>query len=159
MKCRVFWIESIKKGALGTMARPRSGEWLHDDLLSLKKQGVSTLTCMLDRDEIVELGLQEEKAICEQLGLAYLSYPVPDFGIPEDIILFKKLTQDLAKRVQQGQKVAVHCRAGIGRSSLTVASTMLHLGFSASDAFAHITKARGVKVPDTREQMEWVMRL
>lgn len=159
MKCRVFWINNLKNGALGTMARPRSGDWLADDLMSLKKQGVNVLACMLDRDEIVELDLQEEKTMCEDLGIQFLAYPIADYGLPSDIKRFNALVEQLAICVKNGKKVAVHCRAGIGRSSLTAASVMVKLGYNASDAFSCITKVRGVKVPDTQEQMEWVMKL
>src|SRR5262249_25284547 len=52
----------------------------------------------------------------------------------------------------------IHCRAGIGRSGLVGAAVLLHCGFTVREAFAAISKARGVQVPDTAEQSEWLSR-
>jgi protein-tyrosine phosphatase len=57
---------------------------------------------------------------------------------------------------ERGNAVAVHCRAGIGRSSLIAACVLVLLGFAPGMAFDLIGKARGVKVPDTEEQRDWV---
>jgi protein-tyrosine phosphatase len=51
----------------------------------------------------------------------------------------------------------IHCRAGIGRSSMIAACTMICADVSAADALSRIEAARGVRVPDTEEQRDWVM--
>jgi protein-tyrosine phosphatase len=50
----------------------------------------------------------------------------------------------------------VHCRQGIGRSSLVAACVLVISGESPQSAFEHIERARGRSVPDTAEQKEWV---
>jgi protein-tyrosine phosphatase len=50
----------------------------------------------------------------------------------------------------------VHCRAGIGRSSLIAACVLVLLGLAPAMAFDRIGKARGLKVPDTEGQRDWV---
>jgi protein-tyrosine phosphatase len=49
----------------------------------------------------------------------------------------------------------VHCRAGIGRSGIAAAAVLVSLGHEPRDVFAMVSKARGVSVPDTDEQIEW----
>jgi len=49
-----------------------------------------------------------------------------------------------------------HCRAGIGRSGMMTASVLLHQGLTVREAFARISAARGLIVPDTPGQLEWV---
>jgi protein-tyrosine phosphatase len=73
--------------------------------------------------------------------MEFISFPVPDGGVP-------------VARLNEGKAVAVHCRAGIGRSSLIAACVLVLLGFAPGMAF--IGKARGVKVPDTGGQRDWV---
>ena len=51
---------------------------------------------------------------------------------------------------------ALHCRMGIGRSSLMAASILVADGLTVSDAFGRIQRARGVAVPDTEAQVQWV---
>ena len=61
----------------------------------------------------------------------------------------------MARTVREGVAVAVHCRAGIGRSGLTVGSVLVRLGVPAQDVFSLVSKARGLVVPDTPEQIKW----
>jgi protein-tyrosine phosphatase len=81
--------------------------------------------------------------------------PIKDRGTPESEAGFFALANELAASVQQGSAVAVHCRAGIGRSGLLAGSVLLRLGVPASQVFAALSRARGLSVPDTPAQMEW----
>ena len=54
--------------------------------------------------------------------------------------------------MREGRAVAVHCRAGIGRSSMIVASALIRNGLSPESAFRAIEESRGCNVPDTPEQ-------
>ena len=57
----------------------------------------------------------------------------------------------------RGINTVIHCRAGIGRTSLVTAGVLLQAGFEPDEAFEHIGKARGMAVPDTDEQRDWVV--
>jgi protein-tyrosine phosphatase len=68
------------------------------------------------------------------------------------------LLDQLHSEILQGKAVAIHCRAGIGRTGL-VAGCLLHLlGVPGKDIFRVLSRSRGVAVPDTAEQAEWVER-
>jgi protein-tyrosine phosphatase len=67
------------------------------------------------------------------------------------------LARGLAARIEEGMAVAVHCRAGIGRSSLIAACVMVCGGADPAAAFDLIGKARGTAVPDTAAQRDWVV--
>lgn len=58
--------------------------------------------------------------------------------------------------MEEGKSIGIHCRAGIGRSSLIAACVMIHLGFTSSNALSLISESRQLKVPDTIEQEKWV---
>ncbi|MGH6837668.1 MAG: hypothetical protein ACREDT_02475 [Methylocella sp.] len=58
--------------------------------------------------------------------------------------------------VNSVKAVALHCRAGIGRSSLVAVCVLVLLGVASGTEFDLIGKARGLKVPDTEEQRDWV---
>jgi len=74
----------------------------------------------------------------------------------EDLI---KLVGKLEKALETGKNVAVHCRQGIGRSSLVIASVLVSAGEEPNEAFRRIEKARGTPVPDTLEQRDWVSQM
>jgi protein-tyrosine phosphatase len=92
----------------------------------------------------------------EQNGIKFVSYPIPDRGVP-DIRHAKELADSIAGGIVDGRSIAIHCRAGIGRSSLIAASALICLGIEAGAALALIKEARGVSVPDTDEQRDWIM--
>lgn len=62
----------------------------------------------------------------------------------------------LAAALTEGQAVAIHCRMGIGRSSLIAVSLLTRVGHAADDAWRRVEAARGRPVPDTPEQRAWV---
>ncbi len=156
MMNRLYYIDNT---SLATMARPRGGDWLMDDLMSLKMRKVATLVCLMDKDEMYELDLQEEANTCREIGMEFIHFPVPDFGLPSNEPAAKKLVSQLGELVENGKKVAVHCRMGIGRSSMIAAATLVTIGKHTSEsAFEAITEARGLRVPDTQQQIDWVRR-
>jgi protein-tyrosine phosphatase len=72
--------------------------------------------------------------------------------MPETARLVHRLSDALAAR----KAVAVHCRAGIGRSALIAACVLGCNRYDVDSAFDAIARARGVHVPDTEAQRAWV---
>jgi protein-tyrosine phosphatase len=66
------------------------------------------------------------------------------------------LAQSLARQLSEGRAVAIHCRAGIGRSAVIAACVLVCSGLEPDEAVALIEKARGLGVPDTEAQREWI---
>jgi protein-tyrosine phosphatase len=151
-----FWIETGNQFRLAIVPRPRGGDWLEDELQAMRRAGVDVLVSMLTSEELAELGLTQEAEYCEQAGMMYRSYPVADREVPVSYAAFVAFLAELGRELQAGRSVAVHCRASIGRASLLLASLLCAEGFSPADAFTRITKARGLQVPDTPEQVRWV---
>lgn len=132
------------------MPRPRGGEFA-----SLKAEGVGSVVSLLHQYETKELDLSGEGSECLALGIEYRSFPIRDRGIPESIRAFMDLVDEMTGRLRPGTAIAVHCRAGIGRSALTVGGIMLRLGIPAEQVFSMISRARGLTTPDTPSQVEW----
>ena len=156
MKKLVYWLDSPTKGRIGTMPRPRGNEWLETEMQAFQREGVDVILSLLTYPEQVELGLTHEADLCQQYGIDYLSFPIKDFHVPESKANTGQFVRELAALLDEGKHLAIHCRAGIGRSSLIAASTLTTYGMSADEAFAMISERRGVNVPDTQEQREWV---
>lgn len=138
--------------------RPRGDEWLKDEIVNLKRNGIQTLVSMLESDEAIALGLGRESEFAHAHGLAFLSYPIPDTYTPVDESSFRRFVTNLAERLRAGERVGVHCRGSIGRSTLATACTLIHLGWDPATALDAIEAARGCPVPDTLEQREWILR-
>jgi len=58
-----------------------------------------------------------------------------------------------------GKNVAVHCRQSIGRSGLVVAAALMMSGVETREAVELVSKARGIAVPETAGQLQWLNRL
>lgn len=154
----VYWIATDGAGRLGTMARPRGGEWLADDLAALRGAGVDTLVTLLTEPERDELGLAELPSCCQACGLEWAALPIPDLDVPPLNAATVAFVARIAEGLRAGRQIVIHCRQGIGRSSLIAASALAMLDVAPSQAFMRISAARGRPVPDTDAQRAWVER-
>lgn len=154
-----YWIHTGTPLQLATAARPRGGDWLEDEIRSLHREGVDVLVSLLTDDENQELELTQEGALCRAAGMEFRSFAIPDRETPESKEKFLRFIESLGKEADAGLRIVLHCRAGIGRSSLVAAALMVRAGFTADDAFDRISKARGHRVPDTDEQIDWIKHL
>lgn len=144
------------RGFVAVMPRPRANDWLSDELRGLKRLGVSVVASLLEREEEFELGLHDEATIAQEMGLRFFSFPIPDRGTPSQLSEFCEFVRSLAENVRSGAGVAIHCRAGIGRAGITSAATLVALGYDPASVFDMVSAARGIAVPDTEAQVEWV---
>lgn len=153
----VFWIEGNPPVPLAIVLCPRGGSILKDELREIAGSGVTTLVSLLEPDEADWLGLGEERALAGQLGLQFLSHPIQDVHVPANVHSFRAFVSGLAERLRAGERIGMHCRGSIGRAPLTAACTLIHLDWDAKDALAAIQAARGYRIPDTTEQLRWIL--
>jgi protein-tyrosine phosphatase len=151
-----FWVKTGSSARLAIVPRPRGGDWLEDDVQQMKVAGVDVLVSMLPVEEALELGLEAEARLCEKAGITFRSFPIPDRQTPSATADFVKFVGNLRDEVKAGRSVAVHCRASIGRSSLLLAAMLVCDGLTPQEAFQRLSDARGIEVPDTRDQVRWV---
>ena len=152
----MFWIEAPSPGRLAIAARPRSDDWLEHEIERWRTASVGIVVSLLEPDEVHDLRLAAERDLCIKAGLAFLSFPIPDRGVPPSLAKTRDLVATCRDRLTAGDNIIVHCRAGIGRSSMIAACVLVALGHHPDEAFERIATARGLPVPDTPEQAEWV---
>jgi len=126
---------------------------------SWKDAGLSIIASLLTSEEVAEMGLQEEPEMARRAGLEFRALPIPDLGVPPSRSATAELVAYLERSLVAGKDVAVHCRQGIGRSSLVVASVLAAAGVPPGEAFRQISAVRGTLVPETAEQRRWVEEL
>jgi len=154
----LYRIVDCDAGFLAIMPRPGPDEWLRAEIAELGKMGVTTLVSLLEAREEHELSLTAEAEIAVANGIEFVSYPIEDRTVPLELDSFTNLISGLADRVLDGHGVAIHCRAGIGRSGITAAAVMVRIGFEPETVFARISAVRRCAVPDTYEQTEWFIQ-
>lgn len=154
----VFWIEGNPPVGLAVVLRPRDNESLQNDLLCFRQSGIEVLVSLLEPSEPTWLGLRDEGRLAEVAGMHFISFPILDVHVPPDVAAFRTFVAGLADRLRAGERIGVHCRGSIGRSTVTAACTLIHLGWNARQALKAIEAARGCEVPDTNEQLRWILK-
>jgi protein-tyrosine phosphatase len=158
MTSPVGWIPEIAPLRLVQMPRPRSGDWLADEIAGWQRAGVNAVVSLLETHEARELDLAHEPSLCRAHGMDYLNLPIPDHSTPRSQQAVDLLVDDVVARLRCGEGVVVHCMAGIGRSGVVCACVLLRLGIAHAEVFPMLSRARRLTVPDTMEQIEWVRR-
>jgi protein-tyrosine phosphatase len=152
---RLHWVAGIEPHRLALMPRPRGGERLREEVAAWRQAKVSSVLSLLEAHEAREFGLDAESSLCAEYGIHFRSYPIADGGVPASKRELSSVLVQLHDELVLGKAVAVHCRAGIGRTGL-VAACLLHLlDVPHADVFHLLSLARGFAVPETVAQAEW----
>ncbi len=141
-------------GRLFVMPRP-TALILHDEMAWLGDNRVGVVLSMLGEEEAHELGLAEEGSACTRAGIRFHHFPITDWGLP-DRDSFTQTVHRVADYLREGESVAAHCRAGVGRSGMLATCVLQCFGHTAEDALAIVSHARGLRVPDTPAQRAFV---
>ena len=156
IKPDVYWLPGPWPGRLAILARPRGDDWLGDEVEGWKEAGVDVVVSLLTKNEEAELRLSDERELVQRSGLTFIAFPIPDYSVPPSKQATRQLVAALKERLSHGSHVGIHCRQGIGRSSLIAACVLVTAGESATSVFEQIGTARKATVPDTAEQKDWV---
>lgn len=155
----LYWIPGPWRGRLAIVARPRGSDWLADEVSGWRRAGIDVVVSLLEAEESAQLELQDERRLVEAGGISFLSFPIPDCGVPASTPAAIALISDITAALEQGNDVAIHCRQGVGRSGLIAAAVLGACGVGAEQAIEIVGRARGVAVPETADQRRWLFRL
>jgi len=159
MNTQLFPIPGPWNGNLAVIPRPRGGGWLEDEARGWRRDGIDIVVSMLEKEEAARLDLLEEGDAAEANGIQFISFPIPDRGVPASTAAALALMTDVAAALEQGKNVAVHCRQSIGPAGLVAAGVLIASGATPEQAIDAVSAARGLPVPETSEQRAWVHRL
>ena len=141
----LYWMPGPWTGRLAIVARPRGGDWLDDEASGWGRAGINVLVSLLEEEEAVELGLTHEAEAAESNRIRFVSFPIPDRGVPSPARSVGALLRDIGRALEDGKNVAVHCRQGIGRSGLIAAAALVTTGMGTERA---IEVASGLRRAD-----------
>lgn len=156
MGTELFWLDGPWPGKLALAARPRGGDWLSDEITNWKHGGVGAVLSLLTPQEERDLDLGKEAAETRTQGLEMISFPIPDRRVPKSEAQLTEVLEKVTGALSSGKNVVVHCRQGVGRTGLVAACLLVRSGMSPGAAVEKVSVARGVSVPETDEQRDWI---
>jgi protein-tyrosine phosphatase len=129
-------------GRLFLHSMPGRYEPLGDVWRELERLGIGLILCLAPLDEIhtksPSYGVAIEKG--EASG-EILPFPIQDYEGPPDDEGFLHMAKEVARALQSGKSVLIHCGAGIGRSGAAAIAVLLALGEAATEARRMVSEA------------------
>jgi len=156
MPAQIYKIGTMGDGFVAIMACPSLEEDADASIINIARLGIQQVISLLEPNEARNLGLNGEREQVKAHGMGFMSFPIPDMGLPPSVEEYARLSKKLFNQVNAGVNTLIHCHAGIGRSGLMVAGILLHCNMDPQQAFAYASKMRGIRVPETPEQEQWL---
>ncbi|MEM6497164.1 MAG: dual specificity protein phosphatase family protein [Pseudomonadota bacterium] len=151
---QIYRVKTNVSGQLHLMPAPPSAQ-LHSVCQALAERNVHKLVSLLTDEDIAALDLTGEPAAAEAQGIEFIHFPIVDFGLP-DPDEFRPEVARLCDALRAGENIAIHCRAGIGRTGTLASCILKGLGLPSDEAMARVAAARGTSIPDTDVQRQFI---
>src|ERR1700732_1562148 len=103
MRPEIHWIDLPAGGRLAIMPRPRAGDWLDGEVAGWSAEGIGVIVSLLEAGEVEELGLRREAGVCHDLDMEFISFPVPDGGVPAPMREAMTLAEAIVARLDEGK--------------------------------------------------------
>lgn len=123
----------VVPGQLGGLPRPGIVAELAEDIEALARLGVTTLVTLEETPTVPAEALAAA-------GICSVHLPIVDMEAPDEAEAARWCC-DLAGRLDAGEVIAMHCRAGQGRTGTMLASQLIWAGAS---AIAALDQVRGI---------------
>lgn len=104
-----------------------------DDWGALFERSIDTV---VDMDRDVDPGVPDAPN-----SILYVYFPILDENLP-DLRTLDALGRLVADLVSADHRVLVHCRMGLNRSALVIATALTYLGMSGVEAVSHLREIR-----------------
>jgi protein-tyrosine phosphatase len=156
MRKHLYWLDGSWPGRLAVGPRSRGGDWLKDDIAAWKQASIHAVLSLLTPEEEEDLALQNEADEVREQGMDFTSFPIPDREIPKSEAKWSEALEQMARDLSRGKNLLVHCRQGIGRSGVVAACLLVKKGMSPGAAVEAVSAARGISIPETAEQRNWI---
>lgn len=129
-------------GILYLSSMPGRFESMENFKCRMAKYGIRRIICLNPAEEIQEASPRYYHLIVRKDHPWKIEhFPVPDFGVPEDREGFFYLAKDMATCLRSGERMLVHCYAGVGRTGTFSMIMLMALGLSRSQGATLIRQA------------------
>jgi protein-tyrosine phosphatase len=123
----------------------------------VKSEAVGAIVCLVEQHEIRLKSSQYAEALeTGTVPCSVLPFEICEGGVPENRDAFWALANDVAKRLQSGETVLIHCAGGVGRTAMLAISVLLVLGEPMNEAESAVSRAGSlVETMPQIEMLSW----
>lgn len=117
---------------------------LDDSIEQLKSQGVTIIITALSSTEMQEKGVGDLPNVIEKAGLRWVHAPIEDDAAPDKDFQtrWNQCAPMLHEALADGEKIAMHCMGGSGRTGLLAAHLLLEKGWELREIITHVQALR-----------------
>lgn len=126
---------------------------LKSDINHIKEWGAKVVISLMENHEFVFLKTVDLPQEVMNAGMKWIHLPIVDRGIPDTAFenTWNTIHTDLNRLFDNGSKILVHCRAGLGRTGLVTARFLIDRGVPADSAISLVRSIRPRAI-QTQEQ-------
>ena len=124
----------------------------------MERMGTDMVVCLNEEHELAERYPEYVSWLRAQPSERALWYPIPDLHAP-GLEQFTSVLIDIVDRVVAGNRLIVHCGAGIGRAGTTAVAVLVSLAVPLDEALDRVRRHRPAAGPEAGAQLELVREL
>jgi len=139
-------------------------QWVQE----MKEHAISTVVCLAPAEQIAAESPEYSGWLARQevsgnpasgsnkAGVEIIRLPIDDFSVPVPFQapLFWNRANEVAAKIRNGERIFIHCGAGIGRTGMFAVAVLMKLGYPYEKAFQEIKAVKSY--PETPEQREFL---
>ncbi|MDQ1425767.1 MAG: hypothetical protein QOD72_3265, partial [Acidimicrobiaceae bacterium] len=129
-----------------------------DPLAALARVGATTIVCLNERDELDDRYPDYVEWLSVNRDGDAVWFPIHDLHAPP-LAAMRPLLDDLRQRLRDGERLLVHCGAGIGRAGTVATCLLMMMGVTRDDALRTVADHRPTAGPEGGAQRDLIDEL
>jgi protein-tyrosine phosphatase len=122
---------------------------------ALARTGTTTVVCLCERSELASRYPDYVAWLHDNRSISALWMPIADLDAPSRQE-GKAMVAELHHQLESGQRLLMHCGAGLGRAGTMAIAVLVSLGTDPREAAALVAARRPMAGPQSAEQSEFL---